>query len=93
MRSEKLEKAMASACRIHPGITREVLMKRSKSRPYVYARWLVWTILRETTDWSYPMIGRVTGGFDHSTIVYAVHETRRRLGPDVIAWLADGARS
>ena len=42
-----------------------------RDRPYVQARALVSTILRER-GWTYPQIGQKLGGRDHSTVIFAV---------------------
>jgi hypothetical protein len=46
-------------------------------------RWVVWYVLHEHRDYSYPMIGRATG-FDHSTVMHGAKAVQK--DPDFHAW-------
>lgn len=53
------------------GLTRKQLFSRDKSKVYVRPRWVAAALLRRQ-NMSFPAIGRVLGGQDHSTVMYAV---------------------
>lgn len=42
-------------------------------------RQIAYLRLRDETDLSYPIIGRVMGGRDHTTIIYGIKAVRKRL--------------
>ncbi len=54
------------------GLSIEDLRGKSRSRPLVTARQIAMYVLRETTDFSYPAIGREFGDRDHTTVMHAV---------------------
>lgn len=67
------------------------LVGARRSRDLVYARWVAFWLCRDLTHASYPMIGRMFGGRDHTTILYGcrkIEEAIRRnrgLGQRAIA--------
>lgn len=77
-RQRKVRDAVARAFDVKP----ELLAGRSRLRPVVHARHAAcWVIRQLFPELSYPMIGQLFGGRDHSTIIYAVrnaNELRNR---------------
>lgn len=57
---------------------------RSKSPRYARPRWLVWAVLREQ-GFSLPQIGRDTGGYDHTAVMYGINRAREEYPSDVFA--------
>lgn len=58
------------------GISREDLLSKRRHRPIVRARWIAMHRMR-SLGYSYPAIGRVLGGKDHSTIINGVRNQAR----------------
>ncbi|MFZ9041404.1 MAG: chromosomal replication initiator protein DnaA [Ilumatobacteraceae bacterium] len=56
------------------------LRGKSRQRPLVTARQIAMYVFREQTDLSYPAIGRLFGGRDHTTVMHAVEKIQRQLG-------------
>ena len=56
------------------------LCGKSRQRPLVTARQIAMYVVRERTDLSYPAIGRLFGGRDHTTVMHAVAKIERQLG-------------
>ncbi len=56
------------------GFTVDELCGPNRRRPLVTARQVSMYVFRELTDFSYPAIGRVFGGRDHSTVMHAVEK-------------------
>lgn len=54
------------------GLSPDELCGKSRSRPLVTARQIAMYVLRETTDFSFPAIGRAFGDRDHTTVMHAV---------------------
>ena len=50
------------------------LVGSSRSRHIARARWRVWWIARRATSLSLPVIGRLSGGRDHTTIMHGVRQ-------------------
>ena len=59
--------------------TIEDLIGMSRRRPLVTARQIGMYVFRELTDYSYPKIGEVFGGRDHTTVMYAVEKIRAQM--------------
>jgi chromosomal replication initiator protein len=51
-----------------------------RTRPLVTARQVAMYIVRELTDYSYPAIGRLFGGRDHTTVIHAVEKISEQMG-------------
>jgi len=56
------------------GLSVEELIGPRRARPLVTARHVAMYLVRNMTDYSYPSIGRVFGGRDHSTCISAVEK-------------------
>ncbi|MEO2157651.1 MAG: chromosomal replication initiator protein DnaA, partial [Acidimicrobiales bacterium] len=54
------------------GFSREELIGPNRRRPLVTARQVSMYVFRELTDLSYPSLGRLFGGRDHTTVIHAV---------------------
>jgi len=71
-------------------VTVEALLGRSRSQQIALARQVAMYLLREQLDCSYPRIGQLLGGRDHSTVMYgcdkisAAIEENDQLRRDVI---------
>ncbi len=61
------------------GLTVEDLCGKSRSRPLVTARQIAMYVLRQTTTFSYPAIGKVFGNRDHTTVMHAVSKIEGRM--------------
>lgn len=55
------------------------VLSRSRMNEIVIARHEIWHRVRSELGWSYPRIGKVIGGFDHTTVLSGVraHEARK----------------
>jgi len=62
------------------GIASARLLGRDATRPVVLARQELYWRLRQETDYSYPEIGRLVGGRDHSSILHGVRRHTERSG-------------
>ncbi len=61
------------------GFTKTLIESHTRRQDVVKARDLIAYILREYGDLSYPAIGRLLGGRDHTTIIHAYRKTRRKI--------------
>ena len=61
------------------GFSREELIGPNRRRPLVTARQISMYVFRELTDLSYPSIGRVFGGRDHTTVMHAKEKIDRLM--------------
>jgi len=62
------------------GLTVEELTGPRRARPLVTARHVAMYLVRSLTDYSYPSIGKVFGGRDHSTVISAVDKITDQMG-------------
>ena len=62
------------------GLTVEELIGPRRARPLVTARHVAMYLIRSLTDYSYPSIGKVFGGRDHSTVISAVDKITAQMG-------------
>ena len=58
----------------------EELTGPRRARPLVTARHVAMYLVRSLTDYSYPSIGKVFGGRDHSTVISAVDKITDQMG-------------
>ena len=63
-------------------ITRDELLSASRSARLVWPRQLAMYLARETTNLTFPDIGRRFGGRNHTTVMHAVRRTADRLTTD-----------
>ena len=63
----------------HFGYTREIIDSHTRKQEIVFARDMIIYMLREYADMSYPMIGRLIGGRDHTTIIHAHKKIKKLL--------------
>lgn len=52
-------------------------MRRSNHTPHIKVRAEIYTALRER-GWSYPEIGRLCGGRDHTTVIFSIKKHNKR---------------
>jgi chromosomal replication initiator protein len=84
-----------SAVSEHYGLSIDDLVGPRRARPLVTARHVAIYLTRNLTDYSYPMIGKVFGGRDHSTCISAVEKIegqmklRRQLYEQVTALILE----
>lgn len=64
------------------GLTIEELISHNRSHCYVRPRHIAIYLMMHLTGMSSPRIGKLLGGRDHSTIICAMQNMRRRLGTD-----------
>ncbi|MBX4920977.1 hypothetical protein HJA76_14885 [Rhizobium bangladeshense] len=64
-----------------PGVTWADLKSRRRTRDIVYPRQLcMYEVHRQRKDMSYPAIGRLFGGRDHTTVLHAVRKIAAQVG-------------
>jgi len=61
------------------GYNKKIIESRTRRQEIVKARDLIVYLLREYGDLSYPAIGRLLGGRDHTTIIHAYRKTKRNI--------------
>jgi len=61
------------------GFTKQLIESHSRRQDIVRARDLIAYLLREYGDLSYPAIGRLLGGRDHTTIIYSYNKTKAKI--------------
>lgn len=61
------------------GFTIDALCGPSRTRPLVTARQVAMYLVRNLTDYSYPAIGRIFGGRDHTTVIHAVDKISTQM--------------
>ncbi len=67
---------------LHFNLTPEELIGRGRSQPVAHARHVAMYLLRAENALSYPRIGRVLGGRDHSTIRHGVTKMEQDIAED-----------
>lgn len=63
----------------HFGIDKETIEGGSRKQEIVKVRDLIVYVLREYADMSFPAIGRLLGGRDHTTIIHAYRKTQEKF--------------
>ena len=74
--SPETKRAILPVLHYH-GLTWAQIAARNNRLTYVRARTEIYMLLRER-GWSYPQIGRLVGGRDHTTIVHSVQRYHAR---------------
>lgn len=64
------ERIMDSVC-THLGVTLEDMLSTSRKRNHVFARQVAMYLARQLLGLSFPQLGRIFGGKDHSTVLYS----------------------
>lgn len=64
------------------GITVQEIMSKSRAVRVAHPRQLAMYLIRVFSDYSYPQIGRMFGGRDHTTAIWAVARVEARLRAD-----------
>lgn len=75
----------------HFGVNRMQLMQRRRLPKTVYKRHLAMYLLREMTTHSYPDIGRLLGGWDHTSVLHAGRLMEQRIAAGNEKVIADVA--
>lgn len=73
---------IAYVCHKH-GVTQEMLIGKRRTKPIVLARHEAMWGLRKL-GLSYPRIGALLGGRDHSTVIHGVRKHAERINPAVL---------
>lgn len=73
------------------GVPSDAMRGPTRVRSHAWPRHFAMTLLHcARRDLSYPVIGKIFGGRDHSTIKHALNKMlERRLYPECAAWFAD----
>jgi chromosomal replication initiator protein len=61
------------------GFTVDQLTSKSRQRPLVIARQIGMYVIRDGTDLSYPVIARLFGGRDHTTVIHAYEKISKQM--------------
>lgn len=64
-------------------ITIEALMSESRKRELATPRQITMYLMREETKYSFPMIGQVLGGRDHTTAIHAYNKIQRSCDENI----------
>ena len=64
-------------------ITRNELLSNTRIRTIAVARQVAMYLSKDLTGYSYAEIGKVFGNRDHSTVVHAVKNVRRKMSTDI----------
>ena len=82
--ADTIARVQQAAC-THFGLTSQDLLSASRARRLAWPRQLAMYLARELTDESLPAIGRLFGGRDHTTVLYACRRAHERLARDPTA--------
>jgi chromosomal replication initiator protein len=63
-------------------LTVEKLLGRDRTKDVAFPRQIAMYLLREETNYSFPQIGEVLGGRDHSTVMYAIEKIADQIKHD-----------
>ena len=63
----------------HLGFTKEIIDSHTRKKEIVRARDMIVYLLREYASMSYPVIGQLIGGRDHTTIIHAYRKIKSLL--------------
>jgi hypothetical protein len=69
---EPVVRAVAESVAARHGVSVEAMIRGERFRRTVRARHEWWRLVKDTWDLSYPETGRVVGGVDHTSIMYAL---------------------
>lgn len=66
----EIDEIIGTVCNVF-NISKELIFKKIRYRDnYVFPRFFIWYYLRQHTSLSYSSIGRLTGNFDHATVIH-----------------------
>jgi chromosomal replication initiation ATPase DnaA len=83
--------ALRRICAAAFGLTEAELIGRSRLRELALARQATCYVLRHRLGLSLAVIGRMLGGRDHTSVLYAIRQTEARIARDVrLAVLIEG---
>jgi chromosomal replication initiator protein len=63
-------------------LTVEKLLSRDRTKDVAFPRQIAMYLLREETNYSFPQIGEVLGGRDHSTVMSAIDKIKEQIKHD-----------
>lgn len=77
--------AMLEACALAFGVPRSVLLGRGRAAQHSHPRQATIYVMRRRFErLSYPRLGRLFDGRDHSAIIHACHQTEARMARDPV---------
>ncbi len=65
-------------------ITKEDILGKKRNKEIMRARHIAIFLIREITEMSYPNIGKLFGGRDHSTVLASIEVVKKRIAGDPI---------
>ncbi|MEM1370600.1 MAG: helix-turn-helix domain-containing protein [Pseudomonadota bacterium] len=72
-------KQMMQEMAVNYGFSLAEVIGESRGQELVHARFMTMTVVRRLTGYSYPRIGKLFGGRDHTSVLHAVRRIKNRM--------------
>lgn len=76
----QIQELVALSYGIHP----RHMVSREQTQPTAWIRQIAMYLTRELTNRSLPEIGRAFGGRDHTTVIHAIRQVKKRMSEDCL---------